>query len=102
MTSKQRQESVTSMIAAGAGFVLFWMPVWIPLGLLAQVSLRGLQPSLTERERLLREERSVTERFEAARRTLESMQAEATAWKDPVYLERVRRAREAQALDESR
>ena len=73
------------------GRVLFWMPVWVPLLLLWQVSVRGLRPALAEHSRLAREEAAVVERHRASRADLEHMQAETLAWSDPIYRERVRR-----------
>ena len=74
-------------------FVCYWMPVWIPLALLAQVALRGLKPALVERERLLREESVVTDRHDEAQERLSTMRSEVNAWSDPIYRERLRRVR---------
>ena len=95
MAKAKSKPAARGLLLTSVGVILFWMPVWIPLCLLAQIALRGLNPSLVEHERLLREEQTVTERHEAARAQFQSMQAEATAWKDPVYHERVRRVRAA-------
>jgi len=81
------------IVRGAIGFVVYWMPVWIPLTVLGQVALLGLRPALNESRRLEHEEAIVTERFERSRSEFERMQAEATAWKDPVYRERLRRAR---------
>ena len=80
-------------IAFLAGRVLFWMPVWVPLLLLWQVALRGLSPALEEHRRLGQEEIAVVERHRTSEWSFNYMEAEARAWSDPVYRERVRRLR---------
>lgn len=72
---------------------LYWAPVWVPLLLLWQVSVRGLRPALEERARLAREQVAVVARYRDARERFERMDAEVRAWADPIYRERLRRAR---------
>jgi len=59
------------------------------------VATRGLAPALAESRRLDREEPVVEERFSRTEAALEAAQAEAQAFQDPIYLERLRRARES-------
>jgi hypothetical protein len=80
-------------------FTAYWAPVWIPLGLLAQMAVLGLKPTLIERERLERERPVVEARHERTRARYERMSAEVEAWGDPVWRERWRRAQARQAKD---
>ena len=77
------------------GLFAYSLPVLVPLALLAQVAIRGLKPALVEQDRLLREEAVVTERHMASEQEYRSKQAEAEAWLDPVYRERLRRVRDS-------
>ncbi len=71
----------------------YWAPVWIPLGLLAQIALLGLRPARAEGERLEREAAGVLARHERTEAEWERMRAEREAWDDEVWRERMRRAR---------
>lgn len=84
------------LVGAGTSLLVYWMPVWVPLVLLWQVADRGLRPAQEEALRLAREEQTVAARYTGARRSFERMSAEAEAWTDPVYRERVRRLRLAE------
>ena len=85
-------KAVAGGLRALAVFVGYWAPVWIPLGLLAQIALLGLTPALEERRRLAREAPVVEARHERTQAQYERMRAEAEAWTDPVWRERWRRA----------
>jgi len=74
--------------------LLWWSPVWAPLTLAAQLAVRGLEPARRERARLEGEVPAVIARYERSRAKVEQLEAEAAAWQDPVYIERVRRMRD--------
>jgi hypothetical protein len=84
-----------SLFRRTAAVVLWWSPVWAPLALAAQLALRGLEPARREKLRLEGEVPAVVERHRRTQEKVERLEAEATAWQDPVYIERVRRARAA-------
>ena len=90
------------VIKAPIGLIGYWAPVWIPLGLFAQIALLGLEPARAERDRLEREAATVEARHERTRTRFERMQAEREAWDDEVFRERWRRADQAKAGQESR
>ena len=92
-----RRSVVGRIVSAIVGGVVYWMPVWVPMLLLWQVVDRGLRPARAEAERLGGEEQTVDARYTNARKSFERMQAEAKAWTDPVYRERVRRLRLAES-----
>lgn len=69
----------------------YWMPVWVPLILLAQLGTRGLQPALDERQRLLEHERNLLERLEADEARARELSAWHEAIGDDIYRERLRR-----------
>ena len=73
--------------------VLHWLPVVLPFVLFAQVSLLGLAPALEERARLAGEERRQTARAERLHATYGALERQARAFADPIFRERVRRAR---------
>jgi len=70
---------------------MYWMPVWVPLILLAQLGTRGLQPALDERQRLLEHERNLLERLEADEARARELSAWHEAIGDEIYRERLRR-----------
>ncbi|MDF1838337.1 MAG: hypothetical protein P1V35_10740 [Planctomycetota bacterium] len=73
--------------------VKHWAPVWIPGLLLWQFASKGLQPALVEAQRLQDVTPGVEARHGEAKEAFEQVQAEAKAWQDPVYRERMRRSR---------
>jgi len=75
---------------------LYWMPVWVPLILLAQLGTRGLKPARLEEDRLLGHERELGGRLEADLQEAESLQRQIEALHDDIYLERLRRQRAAE------
>lgn len=83
---------------------LYWMPVWIPLILLAQFGTRGLRPARLEEERLDGHQVELDERHERDSAELEALQLQLEALDDDIYLERLRRQRvqEQRAEIESR
>jgi hypothetical protein len=85
----------SSPLRRALSVVLWWSPVWAPLALAAQLGLRGLEPARREKLRLEGEVPAVVERHRRTQEKVERLEAEATAWQDPVYIERVRRARAA-------
>lgn len=82
-------------LAALCGGVFYWMPVWIPLGLLAQVALLGMKPALAESRRLAVHERVLTGRLEERVSRRDELRALFDALADPVYRERLRLERGA-------
>ncbi len=95
--SKAQHAKRSGPIRALVGGIVYWMPVWVPLVLLWQVVDRGLRPAREEARRLAGEEQTVATRYSNARASFERMHAEAKAWTDPIYRERVRRLRLAEA-----
>ena len=71
-----------------------WAPVWLPLGMFAQIALLGLRPARLERDRLESAAPAVEARHAKIRDEWERMSAERAAWDDEVYRERWRRAKE--------
>ena len=94
---RETGENAPGGVRRAFGLLRYSLPVLVPLALLAQVAILGLKPALTEHERLLREEVVVTERHMAAEQEYRTRQAEAEAWHDPVYRERLRRVRGEEA-----
>ena len=82
---------VPSSLLRIAHRILHWAPLWVPMILLWQVAFRGLRPALAERARLRQAEVVVRERYRRTKERFEGMQAEARAWTDPVFQERMRR-----------
>lgn len=72
------------------GALAYWMPVWIPLGLLAQLALLGLRPALCEQARLEQREAVIGARLEHELRRREELSAFLAALSDPIYRERLR------------
>ncbi|MCZ6599140.1 MAG: hypothetical protein O7B99_15990 [Planctomycetota bacterium] len=84
----------------GCWRVVIWSPVWAALILFAQVALLGLRPALAERDRLARERERLVERTDLRRGEHEHLLARARALEDPMYRERVRRARRDGSSDD--
>ncbi|MCB9909549.1 MAG: hypothetical protein H6829_04695, partial [Planctomycetes bacterium] len=80
-----------SGLAALVGALVGWSPVWIPLILMWQFADRGLRPALAERQRLHQLAPQVEAEHQDSEQAFEVLQAEAIAWQDPVYRERLRR-----------
>jgi len=76
---------------AGVSALRYWSPVWVPLLLLAQGSLRGLGPSLAESARLTHAEERMLARYEGAVAKKRELGRLLRAQADPIYLERERR-----------
>lgn len=74
--------------------VVHWMPVWAPLGLLAQFGLLGLRPALREHQRLERAEERLERRLDGLREQRRALVMEVGAFRDPIYRERLRRLRD--------
>jgi hypothetical protein len=75
------------------GAALRWAPVWVPALLFWQIATAGLRPALAEQRRLDAARPVVEARHERTTQEFESMAALIRAWGDPVFKERVRRAR---------
>ncbi len=74
----------------------YWMPVWVPLVLLAQIGVRGYRPAVAERARLSAHQLDLEDRLEQERGARAALEAERKALNDPIYLERLRRNREGE------
>ncbi len=70
----------------------YWMPVWVPLLLLAQFGSRGLKPARIEERRLAAHEAALEERRARLEQRRDELEALRRAHEDPVYQERLRRA----------
>lgn len=79
-----------------------WAPVWLPLGMFAQIALLGLKPARLERERLEAAAPAVEARHARIRGEWERMSTERAAWDDEVYRERWRRSKELEREDADR
>lgn len=77
---------------------MYWMPVWVPLILLAQIGTRGLQPALDEEQRLLEHERTLMERLEADEARARDLSSWHEAIDDEIYRERLRRLSQDEML----
>jgi hypothetical protein len=75
---------------------LYWMPVWVPLILLAQLGVRGLRPARLEDERLRGHESELEGRLEEDRSEARALRRQLDALHDDIYLERLRRRRAAE------
>jgi hypothetical protein len=73
------------------GGVLFWMPVWVPLVLLAQVGLLGLRPARTESRQIAEHEIERAKRLKGHSERRATLEAWSEALDDPVYRERMQR-----------
>lgn len=84
----RRPPSVTGRLFRS---LVHWAPVWIPLGLLAQIGLLGLRPALQE-ARLLRKSAAVLEtRRNGALDRQSYWNRLLQAQNDPMFIERERR-----------
>ena len=71
--------------------LMYWMPVWVLLVLLAQIGTRGLRPALEEEQRLIEHERALLERLEADQARAQTLYSLREAMSDDIYQERLRR-----------
>ena len=71
--------------------LLYWMPVWIPLFLLAQLSSGGLAPALEERERLEVQEERLQQRLASDQARSRELELAVEAFEDEIYHERLLR-----------
>jgi hypothetical protein len=81
-------------VGALCGGVVYWMPVWVSLGLLALLGLRGLKPALIEDDRLRQAETRLATRVAGLRADRDGLERELSALSDPIYIERLRRLRD--------
>lgn len=79
---------------------LYWMPVWVPLILLAQLGTRGLKPALKEEERLRRHEQKLEVRLDEDADESQRLEKTRKALDDPIYIERLRRQRQESRREE--
>ncbi|MDP6538174.1 MAG: hypothetical protein QF410_01380 [Planctomycetota bacterium] len=78
-------------VGALCGGVVFWMPVWASLVLLAQVGLLGLRPARIESRRLAERGVELEERLAGHLERRATLEAWGEALDDPLYRERMRR-----------
>lgn len=74
-----------------AEVLMYWMPVWVPLILLAQLSSRGLSPALLEEERLTVREELLDERLRGDLDRARELDLKLEALDDEIYHERLLR-----------
>lgn len=72
---------------------LYWMPVWVPLILLAQIGTRGLKAARHEKQRLFGHKIELDDRKVRDETELRDLQTQLEALDDDIYLERLRRMR---------
>ena len=75
------------------GRLAFWAPVVFAFLFLAQASLKGLKPALAEEQRLTDEEARMRAVHEGLLEEQTSLERRLEAYRDPIYLEREKRAR---------
>lgn len=78
-------------LARSAEVLMYWMPVWVPLILLAQFSTRGLSPALLEEQRLMGQTQILDERLEADELRSHELDLKLEALDDEIYHERLLR-----------
>ena len=71
--------------------LIYWAPVWLPLGFLFQVAWFGLRAARADERRLDRAQAEVYERFERLQAEGALLEEEQRMLADDVYRERVRR-----------
>jgi hypothetical protein len=75
-----------------ARLVVEWAPIWAPLALCVQIAFLGLRPALKEQRRLERESAALAERYQELVREHAELDRIRSAQRDPLYVERERRA----------
>ncbi len=75
-----------------------WLPVLALFALFLQLALLGLRPALAERERLARESQRIGLRESELARHAKQLDSELGALHDPIFAERVLRARRSAAF----
>ena len=76
----------------------YWAPVFALMLLFGEIAFLGLRPALAESRRLDVSEPAVDERLDRAQEALSTIELQQKARKDPVYQERLRRARQYPAV----
>ncbi|MCB9914997.1 MAG: hypothetical protein H6828_07590 [Planctomycetes bacterium] len=77
--------------ARSAEVFLYWMPVWVPLVLLAQLTQGGLSPALREQEDLERKELELSQRLASDESRAHELDLKVEALGDEIYHERLLR-----------
>jgi hypothetical protein len=83
-----------------AEVLMYWMPVWVPLILLAQLSSRGLSPALLEEQRLTAREEALDERLHGDLERARELELKLEALDDEIYHERLLRLHRDEVLEE--
>ena len=107
MASADGNGGRASFLGAIFGRLLFWAPVWVPLVVVFQLSLRGLKPTKAEGRRVRGAEDEVRERVEGLEDKRMDLQLRRDMLADPIYRARVDRTRrrsdrEPLTLDDAR
>ena len=84
-------------LARAVEVTFFWLPVFIPLVLLAQLGTKGLRPALTESKRLEQEKTKLDERYALEINRDHDLDLGLEASKDLIYHARVMRRRRQEA-----
>ena len=100
LTRSEGASFLRRYLLRSAEVFMYWMPVWVPLILLAQIGTRGLKPAMREEQRLLRQEELLRERLEADELEAQQLGDTLEALDDPIFIERLRRQRQARQQEE--
>ena len=97
----------TGVIAFLCKRTLFWAPVWIPMIVVYQLVLGGLEPTREEGDRIRASEAEVRARVESLEEQRDELETRRDMLRDPVYRARVDRTRKRAdrdplTLDEAR
>ena len=72
--------------------IIEWAPIWAPLAVSTQIALLGLRPALAEQRRLEHEEVILEARYAELRQERLELDLRLEAQRDPLFLEREKRA----------
>lgn len=84
-------------LARAAEVTIFWLPVFVPLVLLAQLGTKGLRPAIAESKRLDHIKTNLDQRHATALDRDREIDAGIEASKDHIYRERMMRRRRQEA-----
>jgi hypothetical protein len=91
---------IRSYLTRSLEVFLYWMPVWVPLILLAQIGSLGLDPALEEEQRLLEQEQELFDRLAADEARARKLVDLHKALGDDIYHERLNRLNRDEARQE--
>ena len=88
--------AAVARVAGGATFLarrlVFWAPLWLPVIVLTQLTVRGLQPARAEGRRIAQAEAQVNLRVRALLDERGALLADRRRLADPIYRERVQKS----------